>query len=64
MIIKDERLGGGLDDHRAEEDPEEKLKIMKKCDEISVILKVPGHYCYLELIPVLSDTTPMNTSMS
>ena len=41
------------------------LKIMKKCDEISVILKVPGHYCYLlELILVLSDTTPMNTSMS
>jgi len=38
---------------------------MNKYDEISVILKVPGHYyCYLELIPVLSDTTPMNTSMS
>jgi len=26
VIIKDERLGGGLDDHRAEEDPEEKFK--------------------------------------
>ena len=30
VIIKDERLDGGLDDHRAEEDPEEKLKDHEK----------------------------------
>ena len=30
MIIKDERLDGALDDHRAEEDPEEKLKDHEK----------------------------------
>jgi len=30
VIIKDERLGSGLDDHRAEGDPEEKLKDHEK----------------------------------
>jgi len=30
VIIKDERLKGGLDDHRADEDPEEKLKDHEK----------------------------------